>query len=115
MPNPGGDILLVESAARGLTGHEVLVREELPEGRIHAKDPGVFVRPQAGRPHCRRYSIQKFADALLCAGLVFAQDSCDPVWRGEFGELGQVFGMLRASAAFACCSRNWAISQLKGA
>src|SRR3546814_2069772 len=76
-PNPCGDIPLVEPAARGLIGYEVLIRQELPERRIHPEHPGVLVRPQAGRAHYGWDSVQKLADPLLGIGLILLQDALD--------------------------------------
>src|SRR3546814_11084422 len=92
-PNPFDDIPLVEPAARGLIGYEVLIRQELPERRIHPEHPGVLVRPQAGRAHYGWDSVQKLADPLLGIGLILLQDALDSRWRCQFHQLGQVIGV----------------------
>src|SRR3546814_15301420 len=89
-PNPFDDIPLVEPAARGLIGYEVLIRQELPERRIHPEHPGVLVRPQAGRAHYGWDSVQKLADPLLGIGLILLQDALDSRWRCPFHQLGKV-------------------------
>src|SRR3546814_5129818 len=108
-PNPFDDIPLVEPAARGLIGYEVLIRQELPERRIHPEHPGVLVRPQAGRAHYGWDSVQKLADPLLGIGLILLQDALD---RSE-EHTSELQSLMRISYAVFCLKKkNKTLTQL---
>src|SRR3546814_4698058 len=109
-PNPCGDIPLVEPAARGLIGYEVLIRQELPERRIHPEHPGVLVRPQAGRAHYGWDSVQELADPLLGIGLILLQDALDSRWRCQFHRseehTSELQSLMRISYAVFCLKKQ---------